>query len=408
MVKKSEFLWNSIASIIASALSAVLLLFATRMNGSEQAGMFAITFATATILNAIGDFGMRVFQVTDTKRKYSFWDYLNARIIVALIMVITAVLFVALNGYGWDKALLCILFVLYRFMESISETYQGELQLRQKLDVAAKSVVYRNCGAILVFFIIDLITGNMMLSVCSMIIWAIVIAFSYDIKKIRMYITNSWGFRKDKVISLIMICFPTFFSTLLNLYIINAPKYAIDNVMNYGDQTIFNVIFLPTFTINLMSIFILKPLLLSMGTMWNENRHQDFKKIIYKMVLLISVVTGVVEIICYFIGIPMLTMIYGLDLTLYKTDLLILIVSGGFSALAVMFFYALTTMRCQKEVSIPYILSGLTALFICEPLVIARGIQGAAISSVIITFVLFFVSMIIVVWKLYKKHKEIA
>lgn len=403
MVKKSEFLWNSIASLIASALSAILLLIATRVNGSDQAGMFAITFATATILNAIGDFGMRVFQVTDTKRQYDFWDYLNARFIVVIAMVIVALAFVFINGYEAEKALFCILLVLYRVFESVSETYQGEFQLNQRLDSAAISAVYRNTGAIVIFLIIDVLTKDIIVSILSMIVWEAVVAYFYDIRKMKHYISYKWRLNKEKVISLVFICFPTFFSTLLNLYIINAPKYAIDKVLTYEDQTVFNVIFLPTFTINLLSIFILKPLLLSMGTMWNEKRFDQFKKIIYKMVALIVITTCMVELVCYFIGIPMLTFIYGLDLAEFRNELMILIISGGFSALAIMFFYALTTMRCQKQVSIPYILSAIIALLICEPLVRTAGIYGASIASVLITFILFFTSMVITFLKLKKK-----
>lgn len=68
MVNKSEIIWNTLGSFVESLLSAVLLMFCTRLNGTEIAGMFSISFATATILNAIGDFGIRIYQVTDTKR----------------------------------------------------------------------------------------------------------------------------------------------------------------------------------------------------------------------------------------------------------------------------------------------------------------------------------------------------
>ena len=74
MVKKSEIIWNTLGSFVESLLSAVLLMFCTRLNGTEIAGMFSISFATATILNAIGDFGIRIYQVTDTNRKYKMQE----------------------------------------------------------------------------------------------------------------------------------------------------------------------------------------------------------------------------------------------------------------------------------------------------------------------------------------------
>ena len=81
-------------SLVESILSAVLLMFCTRLNGTEIAGMFSISFATATILNAIGDFGIRIYQVTDTNRKYKFSDYLLSRIVVVTLMVIIGLIFI--------------------------------------------------------------------------------------------------------------------------------------------------------------------------------------------------------------------------------------------------------------------------------------------------------------------------
>ena len=129
MVKKSEIIWNTLGSFVESLLSAVLLMFCTRLNGTEIAGMFSISFATATILNAIGDFGIRIYQVTDTNRKYKFGDYLLARVFVVITMVIIGILFVNISGYTAEKLWICIALIMFKVIDNLSETYQGEFQL---------------------------------------------------------------------------------------------------------------------------------------------------------------------------------------------------------------------------------------------------------------------------------------
>ena len=114
MVKKSEIIWNTLGSFVESLLSAVLLMFCTRLNGTEIAGMFSISFATATILNAIGDFGIRIYQVTDTNRKYKFGDYLLARVFVVITMVIIGILFVNISGYTAEKLWICIALIMFK------------------------------------------------------------------------------------------------------------------------------------------------------------------------------------------------------------------------------------------------------------------------------------------------------
>ena len=159
MVKKSEFIWNSIASFIAALLNAIILIICTRLNGVEIAGMFSIAYATATVLNSIGDFGIRIYQVTDTKKKYKFGEYLALRIVVVSIMLLIGIAFVFISGYETIKLIICILLILFRFIDNLSETFQGEFQLNNRLDLGAKSVILRNVLSIMVFTIINIITN---------------------------------------------------------------------------------------------------------------------------------------------------------------------------------------------------------------------------------------------------------
>ena len=57
MIKKSEIIWNTLGSFVESLLSAVLLMFCTRLNGTEIAGMFSISFALKS-LSTSWDFGV--------------------------------------------------------------------------------------------------------------------------------------------------------------------------------------------------------------------------------------------------------------------------------------------------------------------------------------------------------------
>ena len=405
MVKKSEFIWNVIASICASLLSVVLLFIVTRVNGVDPAGMFSIAFATATILNAIADFGMRVYQVTDTNRRNSFGVYLSARFAVDIAMVICGIVFVVISGYSAEKAAVCLGLVGFRFIDAVSETYQGEFQLNERLDIAGKSVFYRMVISIAVFAVVDILVRSMVIATIAMLISNLVILLSYDVRSIRRYTQERFSFQKREIFLVIKECFPLFLSTFLNNYIINAPKYAIDKLLTYDMQTYFNIVYLPTFTINLMSIFVLKPMLKGLGEMWNGKAYGRFLGIVAKMGAAIAAMTLVVEAVCYWIGIPILEFIYNVDLNTFKGDLLILVVSGGFSALSVVMLYALTTMRAQKRVMIAYLAAAAGGLVLPGQLVERYGITGAAFSSVAITALLTGIMFMVFLYEWAKKEK---
>ncbi len=397
MVKKSEFIWNSIASLVASMLNAVLLLFCTRINGTDIAGMFSIAFATSVILNAIGDYGIRIYQVTDSERKYKFGEYVALRIVVVLIMLAIGIAFVFISGYDTIKLLVTILLILFRIIDNLSETYQGEFQVKGRLDLGAKSVVIRNGISIIMFLISDIITKNIIISCTVMFLTNLLIFLLFDIKVVKKYNSDKVIFTKEVIVSMLKECFPVFLSTILSLYITNAVKYAIDEVSTYEMQTFYNIIYLPTFTINLASIFIIKPLLKVLGDIWKEKKYKEMVKIMIKVSGIILVVTMLVEIVCFMFGTQILGLIYGVELNQYKIDLCLLVLSGGIYALTVLLLYILTTMRNQKNATIAYLLTSVFALIIPRILVEKYNMFGATLSNLFITFILF-VLLVIPVW----------
>lgn len=407
MIKKSELLWNSIASIVAAMLNAILLLCCTRINGTDAAGIFSIAFATSVILNAIGDFGIRVYQVTDTKGKYRFGEYLALRLFVVLLMLLVGIAFVLISGYETEKMLITLLLIVFRMADNLSETYQGEFQKQGRLDLGGKSVVLRNLAAIIVFAITDYVTKNMMVSTIALAITNFVIFFLFDLRIISKFNQDKMRFQKNIIWKLVKECFPVFISTILSLYIMNAVKYAIDTAGNNEMQTYYNIIYLPAFTINLASLFIIKPMLKVLGDVWNEKKYKEMGKIIAKISAIIVGVTIAIELVCYTIGLPILGTIYGLDLGNYQMDLGILVLSGGFYALSVLFFYVLTTMRKQRRASIAYGITSLFALSIPPIFVEKYGMSGATISNLFITIILS-LTLIIFFWITYQKETKVT
>ena len=362
MVKKSEIIWNTLGSFVESLLSAVLLMFCTRLNGTEIAGMFSISFATATILNAIGDFGIRIYQVTDTNRKYKFGDYLLARVFVVITMVIIGILFVNISGYTAEKLWICIALIMFKVIDNLSETYQGEFQLRNRLDLGGKSMVIRVSSSLIVFFITDVITKNVIFSCITFVLTNLTLFLLWDVRILSKFQKLEIKYDKNNIKEILLDCLPLAISTGLSLYIINATKYAIDNFGDYTMQTYFNVIYMPTFVINLVSAFVIKPFLKPFGDLWNSKEYLKFIKSISLIILILAGATICIDIACALLGVPVLSFIYGIDLSPYKMEMILLVISGFFYASATVMLYALSTIRKQKLTTIAYIITSVIAL----------------------------------------------
>lgn len=406
MVKKSEIIWNTLGSFVESLLSAVLLMFCTRLNGTEIAGMFSISFATATILNAIGDFGIRIYQVTDTNRKYKFGDYLLARVFVVITMVIIGILFVNISGYTAEKLWICIALIMFKVIDNLSETYQGEFQLRNRLDLGGKSMVIRVSSSLIVFFITDVITKNVIFSCITFVLTNLTLFLLWDVRILSKFQKLEIKYDKNNIKEILLDCLPLAISTGLSLYIINATKYAIDNFGDYTMQTYFNVIYMPTFVINLVSAFVIKPFLKPFGDLWNSKEYLKFIKSISLIILILAGATICIDIACALLGVPVLSFIYGIDLSPYKMEMILLVISGFFYASATVMLYALSTIRKQKLTTIAYIITSVIALIASSICVNKWQMKGAIVSNMITTVTLFVLLVIFFLYELKKSKME--
>lgn len=259
--------------------------------------------------------------------------------------------------------------------------------------MAGKALLFRNTLAIIVFGIFDIITKNIYISFSAMLLTNILVIFIYDFRLTKIK-REDLKLRYENVKMIVKECMPLGISTLVSMYVINAVKYAIDM---YGDntmQTYFNVLYMPTFVINLVSIFIMKPFLKPFGEYWNQGEYKKFIKTIGLIILFLIGVTAVIEVAALTLGIPILGWLYGIDLQAHRLELFLLILSGLFYASSTVIFYALGTIRRQKNTTIAYVISAVFAFFISNILVKTQGILGATMASTSIMVVLFFILFI--------------
>lgn len=406
MIKKNEMIWNTIGSIIYSLFSAIILIFCTRINGTEIAGMFTIGYATGCILNAIGDFGIRIFQVTDVERKYSFKDYFSARFFAVAVMYVIGLIFVFVSGYRSEKLFICLVLVTIRIVDNFSETFQSEFQLNNRLDIAGKVLLIRNTIEILSFIVVDYITKNIYAAMLAMLLASIILILMLDVRKVGCYINWKRKFKVSQVKKIIIECIPLALSTLISMYVINSVKYAIDYYGSNTMQTYFNILYMPTFAINLITLLLIKPFLKPFGECWSKKENGKFIKMILEIIGVLTVFTIVAELGAFFLGIPVLNMLYSVDLNIYKIDLLVLLFSGLLYAISTVMFYALGTIRSQKSSTIAYTITAVFALVFSNFFVKKMGMHGATIVTVLIMLLLCILLTIAFAWGFRKNRNK--
>ena len=176
-----------------------------------------------------------------------------------------------------------------------------------------------------------------------------------------------------------------FASTFLDFYVFSAAKYAIDARMNDAASGYFNLIFMPTSVIYMVANFVIRPFLTKLTAMWNSRDFDSFKKELTRIGVIILGLTVLAVGATAVLGRWVLSVMelflgsgYGGKLVPYYSAFIVIVLGGGFYALANLMYYSLVIMRRQKAIFLVYLGAAMVAVILSGILVSNFGINGAA------------------------------
>lgn len=379
-IMRDSSIWNLIYSVEYSLLSAVLMLIVTRISGTYDTGVFLIAYTVTQMMATIGSYGMRSFQASDIKKEYSFCTYYTSRIISVLAMVIICLGYSFIQGYDKQRMILIVILCGYRLVEDVEDVFHGEIQKSMRLDVASKIASIRIFVATICFTLVFAISKNLIFASLSLTISAAIISILLTALVSDRFPLLSLKTEWKQVPRLLCVCLPICAGGFLYNYLVNAPKYAIDRNLSEEIQTIFNILFMPVFAINMLSSFVFKPLIVKMGILWNENKKGEFIASILKQVAIIVGITVLVIVGGVIFGLDILGWMYGVRLEGYRMLFAVLILFGGFAAMVSFLVVVLTIVRKQMAIIVAYAIAMIIDLIIMDGLVIKYGIWGAGIT----------------------------
>lgn len=377
-LNKKAYLWTMISGTSYSASTVILTWIVIFLIGAEKAGIFSFAYSNAQVMLNIGFYGVRAYQVTDIRKRHSFDDYWISRIFSYCLMVATSVVYTFINSFSVSESIIIILMCIYKGFDAISDVYEGLYQQNNRMDLAGKSSFFKNVGSTFIFIVILQITKEIVLATIGALCASLIIWTFFDITLKKEFSRDKFKIRFSSVKKLLIACLPLCIGNFLSSYILNAQKYAIQLNMSEIYQTYYTILFMPAFVINLFSGFLFKPMLTTLARFWDSMQIQRFTSTIKKLCVWIAALTVAALIGGYFLGIPVLSIVYGINLSAYKKEFMILLIGGGFGALTVLLTYVATLMRKQKFVFVIYALVSIIAFFVSPILVGRWKLLGAA------------------------------
>lgn len=377
---KKNVIWNMIGATANAFTSLVFAIIVTRINGLEEAGIFTYAFATSCLFYVIAIYAGRAFQVTDITEKYSDTDYIYHRILTCIMMLLVIVMFTIIKGYNIFKSSIMILLCLYKVTEAFSEVWYGIIQKKEHLYKVGISMTIKAVVSMVMLLTVDYITKNLILSCISIIVVNLLGIVFYDLKDIRKLGMTRTKFSIEKVKSIFISGFFTFILTFLGAYLINAPRYAIDDILTSDLQTIFGIIIMPATFMGLLGQYIIQPALTRIANALKEKNYKNLKNIITFVIVAIVLIGIFILIVAYFLEAPVLGIVYGVDLTPYILSMMIIIVGSIMYSLGIMISYMLIAFRKTFVQAVIYTIVSIIATILSYILVKKIGILGASIT----------------------------
>ena len=385
-----DFIWNTAGFAAWGMVFPLLTIVVTQLVGVERAGMFSMAFVVAILLYILGTYGMRTYQVSDLDEYHSFNDYQASRFITCAAMMIVGILFAVVHNYEGEMFVMAIAICAYKAIDALGEVYEGRLQQVDKLYLAGISLTLRSAAAFIVFSLVLVITGNLGTAAIGMAI-ASLATYAFVTLPLTLFETQkSMSLNVRSVQYLLRECAPVFAALFLYALVDNLPKFMIEGFLNYDSQLYFNALYFPAMAVLLIVGFIYKPLLVRMSNLWADSqKHRQFDMLIIAIFVVIAVVTLIMALIMRWIGIPLMSILYGVDFEPFRRMCYIMIAAGGMTACIDFVYQVITILRRQRVVLGLYVVTFVLSLLILFVLITSVGLEGAVIGYLVVMAILF-------------------
>lgn len=381
------------------------MIIVTRLNGADDAGVFTFSFSLACILQVISNFGGRSYQVTEINPNINDSDFIYSKILCVAITIVVSCVYIIINTYNLFKIIIILILLIFRIVESFQDVFYGILQKKEQLYKVGISMLIKAIISTIGFLLIDAYTNNLILSTLWLPISYTAIFVTYDLLNIKKINFSLSKICYKNIKSIIIGSFSVFLFTILTQYVMNASKFAIDGTLYDESQAIFGILIMPATLMVMFGQFIIQPFLTKFKNFIENKDFKNLSKLALKINCSLLLIGISVIIFCYFLGIPILNVIYNLKLDDYLIDLLLILLGSTFFALSYVISNILIALRKNTFQVIIYIIISFFTYFISNMLVNIHNIHGAIYSyliTMIMLFLFYFIYYCFEIWRIKK------
>lgn len=387
--QKKDYIWNSLGSLLQSAISPVLLIVITRLNGIEYSGLFSFAMSISIVFWAVALWGGRTYQVSDVKREFSSGGYIAVRFVTSLLVAVTAMMFCVLSGYSTTKTGLIMILVGFKILESVADSLYGILQIQGRLYITGISLTMKAVFGFGAFMLVDVLTKNIIYGTLAILLVNLLVIIFYDIlwmRRVENVVINKKLFKKyvSQAVVIMKRTAVVFIVVFLTMFSLNIPRYFLDK--SHPDQIgYFGIMAMPITLLALFISFIIQPNVVSLSELLAKRKLQEFARIVAK-INRITFGLGVASVILsYLLGVWALNTIFGIKIDSFCSDLTIMVVGAVANAFVSIYVNLLIIMRQFKGQFYTLLLTDILAIGLSICLIERLAMLGSVLVFLLIS-----------------------
>ena len=380
-------MWNTCGSTFYLGCQWLITVLVVRLAGLHAGGILTLAISVTNIWYAISVYGMRNYQVSDVKNKYSAGTYLYSRIITIGISLLGCIIYALVIPYSLEQRVCIILYFCIKAGEAVFDCFSGMFQKNWRLDIAGKSMIIRGIITIVSFSAVLYLTKNLIITLLLVALLTAVAIAIYDIPRVRKLETLKFDFKSKIVIDLLIECLPLVIYSSLSTSIASIPRLYMERILGNELLAIYGAVATPVLIIQVGATYIFNPFVTLFAEKYNNNDIKGFLKILAKCIVAVCVISVIGLIGGALVGKWGLNLLYGSTVASHVDLLMPLIICTIITAVSWLFCGVLTVVRGFKGLVISNLAAVLTSLALSPILEKSMGMQGASLTLALATII---------------------
>lgn len=342
---KKNLSWTTAGMVLYNFAIWVLSALTLRMLGATMSGYYAVAMSIGNTLYAIALWGMRSFIVSDQKHEFSYGEYCGARLIGIGIGALGLVAVLLFTHYDSTQVLILILYSAFKFAEALTELMDCFMQEQKQMDINAKSMILRSVLYIALFYAALKVTGSLACGLAVILVLALLVFVFFNLRVVKERVSIKSVIFNQGTWKIVKECFPIMMFESLAAAVVAIPRLRYETIGSLDELGIYTSIYTMVIFLQLVINVLIYTFAPYMAEAYQNHDHKSFMK---QVVILFAGAAGLgllAEVLVYFLGEPVIGLLYGADVGPYYTYLYVGILSGVTMVWTMVFSQLFTILR---------------------------------------------------------------